>query len=108
MDARKGRLNRSRGISFEREIAKAIGGRRTGMYGGKDDVASSELVAQTKCGKMFPERLWNWLVSVPTKADQTKALVIGDAPGAGTKRRVLIVMEFEDFKRRYLNATEED
>jgi hypothetical protein len=52
--------------------------------------------------------LWNWLVSVPTKADQTKALVIGDAPGAGTKRRVLIVMEFEDFKRRYLNATEED
>jgi hypothetical protein len=78
------------------------------MYGGKDDVASSELVAQTKCGKMFPERLWNWLVSVPTKADQTKALVIGDAPGAGTKRRVLIVMEFEDFKRRYLNATEED
>lgn len=108
MDARKGRLNRSRGISFEREIAKAIGGRRTGMYGGKDDVASGEIVAQTKCGKMFPERLWNWLTSVPVKADQTKALVIGDAPGAGTKRRVLIVMEFEDFKRRYIDATKED
>lgn len=108
MDARKGRLNRSRGISFEREIAKAISGRRTGMYGGKDDVASDDLVAQTKCGKMFPERLWGWLTSVPVKADQTKALIIGDAPGPGTKRRVLIVMEFEDFRRRYLDATKED
>ena len=108
MDARKGRLNRARGISFEREIAKAINGRRTGMYGGKDDVASDDIVAQTKCGKMFPERLWDWLSSVPAKADQTRALVVGDAPGAGTKRRVLIVMDFYDFKRRYLDATKED
>lgn len=108
MDSRKGRLNRSRGISFEREIAKAIKGRRTGMYGGKDDVASDDLVAQTKVGKMFPERIWNWLITVPAKADQIKSVIIGDAPGAGTKRRVIIVMDFEDFKRRYLNATEED
>ena len=78
------------------------------MYGGKDDVASDDLVAQTKCGKMFHERLWGWLTSVPVKADQTKALIIGDAPGPGTKRRVLIVMEFEDFRRRYLDATKED
>ena len=47
MDARGGRLNRKRGISFEREVAALVGGKRTGMFGGKDDVTSDRLVIQS-------------------------------------------------------------
>ena len=97
MDARGGRLNRKRGISFEREVAGIVGGKRTGMFGGKDDVTSDRLVIQCKVGTAFPERIYRWLSTIPTVAGRSRAVVIGDSPGAGTKRRILITMELADF-----------
>lgn len=46
---RRNRNSRQRGAAFEREVAKALGGRRTGPLGGRDDVMVGAFSAvQTK------------------------------------------------------------
>ena len=95
--ARRGRLNRSRGNAFEREVAHKFGGKRVGQYGGPEDVAAGQFNIQTKCGQMCSEKYWRWLQAIPRKADQVPLLVVGDAPGSGSKRRVFVVIEEHDF-----------
>ena len=95
--ARRGRLNRSRGNAFEREVAHKFGGKRVGQYGGPEDVAAGQFNIQAKCGQMFSEKYWRWLSAIPRKADQVALLVVGDAPGSGSKRRVFVVIEETDF-----------
>ena len=94
----QGRRNRSRGNAFEREVAKKHGGRRTGMYGGPDDVTVDDLYKiQTKVGLMFSEKYWRWLKAMIVNADQIAYLVIGDAPGPGTPRRTVVIMDESDW-----------
>jgi len=95
--ARRGRLNRSRGNAFEREVAHKFGGKRVGQYGGPEDVSAGQFNIQAKCGQMFSEKYWRWLQAIPRKADQVPLLVVGDAPGSGSKRRVFVVIEEHDF-----------
>ena len=95
--SRRGRLNRSRGNAFEREVAKSFGGKRVGQYGGPEDVAAGQFNIQAKCGQMFSEKYWRWLQAVPRKADQIPLLVVSDAPGSGVKRRVVVIIEESDF-----------
>jgi hypothetical protein len=95
--ARRGRLNRSRGNAFEREVAHKFGGKRVGQYGGPEDVAAGQFNIQAKCGQMFSEKYWRWLAAIPRKADQVPLLVVGDAPGSGAKRRVVVIIEESDF-----------
>jgi hypothetical protein len=96
--ARMGRRNRQRGNAFEREIAKKHGGRRTGMYGGPDDVTvDGKYKIQTKVGLMFSEKFWRWLKAIKVDADQIAYLVIGDAPGPGTPRRTVVIMDEHDW-----------
>lgn len=95
--SRRGRLNRSRGNAFEREVAHKFGGRRVGQYGGPEDVAAGKFNIQAKCGQMFSEKFWRWLSAIPRKADQVPLLVVGDAPGSGAKRRVVVIIEEHDF-----------
>jgi hypothetical protein len=95
--ARRGRLNRSRGNAFEREVAHKFGGKRVGQYGGPEDVAAGQFNIQAKCGQMFSEKYWRWLAAIPRKADQIPLLVVGDAPGSGAKRRVVVIIEESDF-----------
>lgn len=97
MRSRRGRTARARGHAWEREVAKRLNGKRTGMWGGKDDVQAGIFQVQCKVGKSYPERLDKWLREVPVKADQIAALVVGDSPGAGTKRRSLIILDLDDF-----------
>jgi DNA-binding CsgD family transcriptional regulator len=75
---RKGRNSRARGNSIEREIAKRLGLRRVGQFGGPDDVAGDNFVAQVKSGGSFPERIWRWLKAVPVNATQTPLVVVVD------------------------------
>jgi hypothetical protein len=96
---RRGRLNRSRGNAFEREVAAKLGIARRGQYGGKDDVAGDWIVAQCKVGGAFPERIWRWLP--PANGEQLRAVVIGDAPGSAGKRRTLICLDLDDFADWY-------
>ena len=95
--SRRGRLNRSRGNSFEREVAHKCGGKRVGQYGGPEDVTAGQFNIQAKCGQMFSEKYWRWLQAVPRKADQIPLLVVSDAPGSGAKRRVVVIIEESDF-----------
>ena len=91
----------------EREVAKRLNGKRTGMFGNKDDVQAGIFRVQCKVGKSYPERLDKWLREVPVKADQIAALVVGDSPGAGTKRRTLIILDLDDFIAWYGKGDDE-
>ena len=95
--AKRGRNSRQRGNAYERTIAARLGADRVGQYGGKPDVMNEWIVIQAKNGGAFPERPWTWLQELPRKADQLRAVVIGDAPGGGTKRREIIVLDLQDF-----------
>jgi hypothetical protein len=95
--SRAGKNNRNRGNAYEREIAKRLGAHRTGQYGDKADVTGDWIVIQAKCGGAFPERIWRWLNELPHGTDRLRAVVIGDAPGAGHRRREVIVLDLEDF-----------
>ena len=97
----RGKRARQRGNSFEREVAARLNGKRTGMYGGKNDVEAGSCVIQCKVGLSYPERLDKWLRELNPKADQLAVLVVGDSPGAGTRRRALAVIDFDDFVQHY-------
>ena len=53
----RGKRARQRGNAFDREVATRLNGKRTGMYGGKDDVQAGVFVIQCKVGLSYPERL---------------------------------------------------
>ncbi len=97
----RGKRARQRGNSFEREVATRLNGKRTGMYGGKNDVEAGSFVIQCKVGLSYPERLDKWLRDLNPKADQLAVLVVGDSPGAGTRRRALAIIDFDDFVQWY-------
>jgi hypothetical protein len=97
--SRRGRLNRSRGNAIERAVAKELGLRRVGHFGGPEDVgtAADPFIVQVKSGKSFPERLYRWLRALPSNANQTPILVVTDATGPGHRRRALVVLTLEDW-----------
>jgi hypothetical protein len=96
--AKRGKRARNKGNSFEREVAEKIGGTRVGQFGGKTDVQSDWIAIQCKVGNgSYSERYDGWLRSVKGNATQIAALVVGDAPGPGTKRRTMVVLDWEDF-----------
>lgn len=95
--SKRGRNARQRGNAFEREVAGKLNGKRTGMFGGKNDVEAGAFVIQCKVGQSYPERLDKWLRELKPKADQMAVLVVGDSPGPGTKRRALAIVDLDDF-----------
>lgn len=97
--SRRGRNNRSRGNAIERDVAKQMGLRRVGHFGGPEDAgtAADPFIVQVKSGRSFPERLYRWLRALPSNASQTPLLVITDAPGPGHRRRALVVLTLEDW-----------
>lgn len=94
---RRGFNNRHRGNAIEREIGKKLGLRRVGQYGGPDDLSGEMFAAQVKSGGSFSERLWGWLKAVPVKAGQTAILVVADTPGPGHRRRVMVMLDIDDW-----------
>ena len=97
----RGKRARQRGNSFEREVAARLNGKRTGMFGGKNDVEAGYFVIQCKVGLSYPERLDKWLRDLNPRADQLAVLVVGDSPGAGKRRRALAIIDFDDFVNHY-------
>ena len=99
--SRRGKTARRRGNDYERSVAARLGAKRVGQYGAKVDVGGGGdwCAVQVKNGGAFPERLWTWLQELPVDAQHIRAVVIGDAPGPGVKRREVIVLDFTDFCR---------
>jgi len=97
--SKRGKSARNRGNSFEREVAARLGAKRVGQYGTETDVAGDWISVQCKVGGSFPERIWRWLP--PAKGDQLRAVVIGDSPGPGHRRRALICLDLDDFVSWY-------
>jgi hypothetical protein len=98
---RRGRNSRQRGNAWERELAHRLAGKRIGWLGGKNDVVAGTgdwLVIQAKVGTAFSEKYWSWLNALDARGDQLRALIIGDAPGAGSKRRAMVVLDLRDFE----------
>jgi hypothetical protein len=96
--SKRGRRARAKGNRFELDVAEKIGGVRKGFLGTKTDVESDLFVVQCKVGNgSYSERYDGWLRSVKGNANQISALVVGDAPGPGTRRRTMIVLDFDDF-----------
>jgi hypothetical protein len=95
---RRGRNNRSRGNSIEREVGKQLGLRRVGQYGGPTDLVSEPFAVSVKSGSgYFSERYWDQLKRQPVQAGQTALLVVTDAPGPGHRRRAMVVIELSDW-----------
>lgn len=95
---RRGKTSRNRGNAYEREVAAKLGGRRVGQYGDKVDVeVPGYMRVQCKNGTAYPARIDGWLRAIPVQADLLRAVVIGDAPGPGGRRRSLIVMDLDEF-----------
>jgi hypothetical protein len=97
--ARRGKTSRRKGNDYERSVAARLGAKRVGQYGTTIDVGGQGdwVAIQCKVGSAFPERIWKWLDAIPKDAMHVRGVVIGDAPGTGTKRREVIVMELDDF-----------
>jgi hypothetical protein len=100
--SRRGRTSRNRGNAYEREVAEKLGGRRVGQYGDSVDVdVPGWIRVQCKNGGAYPALLDRWLRAIPVQADLLRAVVVGDAPGPGTRRRSLIVLDLDEFASWY-------
>ena len=97
---RRGRNNRSRGNSIERDVGKQLGLKRVGQFGGATDlgVSADPFAVSVKSGSgYFSERYWDQLKRQPVAAGQTALLVVTDAPGPGHKRRAMVVLDLADW-----------
>lgn len=93
---RRGRSSLRAGKDAERAIAKSYGGRRTGQFGGPDDVVVGELfVVQSKAGGWFSERVWAELVKLQG-SQRIPTLVVSDRPGPGHRTRRYVIRTLED------------
>jgi hypothetical protein len=94
---RRGRTSLRAGKDAERHIAKAYGGKRTGMYGGPDDVLVGDLfIVQSKAGGWFSTRYWNELAKLPRTGGRIPTLVVSERPGPGRPTRRLVIRLLED------------
>lgn len=94
---RRNRGNKARGAAFERTVAKALGGRRTGPLGGRDDVVGENFAAQTKKTINFSVRQARAYLDDLARIYPTRtALVIHAEPGKD--REAIVVLRLSDWQ----------
>ena len=101
--AKAGRSARRKGNDFERQLVRVLDvvfpdARRTGMYGGPDDVMAGPLFVQAKkVASLYPKRIDKLLTDIEPRvpADQYPAVVVAH-PGRDDHHK-LIVMDLYDF-----------
>ena len=100
--SRRGKTARRRGNDYEREVASLLSSvmpdiKRTGMYGGPDDVAGRLLYIQCKKqAGLYPRGAEALLKDTETHANADQYTAVAYAhPGHGHKK--LIVMDLADF-----------
>lgn len=99
--SRRGRNNRKRGNAIELEIARSLGLRKVGMFGGPEDVGTRDdpflIQVKSRSGRAYPEWVERELAKLPVTAQQTPLLVIAEAGAVGKRRRALVVLRMEDW-----------
>ncbi len=97
---RRNRNNRARGNRIELAMARELGMRKVGQYGGPEDATSEPFVAPVKSrsGAAFPGWMADELAKLPVLASQTPILVVAEANPATRKRRALVVLTLADWK----------
>lgn len=95
--ARRNKRNRQRGGSFERTVAKALGGRKTGPLGGRDDVMVGELFSvQTKRAQRFGlTEARTYLDDLRRTYPTRTPLVVHALPG---ERGGVVILTFADWR----------
>ena len=95
--SRRGRTSLRAGKDAERSIAKSYGGKRTGQFGGPDDVLVGDLfIVQSKVRGAFPEWIWAELAKLPRTGGRIPTLIISDRPASGVHARRLVVRLMSD------------
>jgi len=96
--SRRGKSALRAGKDAERAIAKAYpNARRTGQFGGPDDVVIGELfIVQSKAGSWFSERVWAELAKLPRAGGRIPTLIVSDRPGPGPQRTRRYVVRMMD------------
>ena len=91
---RRNRGNKQRGAAFERTVAKALGGRRTGPLGGRDDVVvGTTLAVQTKKDlSLSLNKARTYLDDLTRTFPGRTALVIHSKPGRGGQPVVILTL----------------
>lgn len=96
--SRRGKSARRRGVDYERDVASVLGGSKVGHHGGPVDVQTPLLNVQVKVRGAFPSWMTDELDKLPRTGGRVPALVVADTPGAGRRRRAVVVMSLEDFR----------
>ncbi len=96
--SRRSNNNRKRGNRIQRERIVALGGRNlAGNNPGWD--GTSELFSfESKSGTFFSEKHWRILRAIPAQGQQSRVLIVTDAPGPGHRARSYVVVEFDEWK----------
>lgn len=94
---RRNRNNRQRGSSFERTVAKKLGGRRTGPLGGRDDVMVGSLFSiQTKRSARFSlTEARTYLDDLRRTYPDRTPLVVHGLPG---ERGGVVIVSLDDWQ----------
>jgi hypothetical protein len=98
--AKAGRSSLRAGKDAERAIAKAYGpdARRTGHYGGPDDVVVGDLfIIQSKAGRTWYRQAYvDELDKLPRTGGRIPTLIVSNRPGPGHPIRRYVVRLIED------------
>lgn len=99
--SRRGRNNKNRGNAIQAQVCEALGWLNIGGANGPADglslVGDRMFIGQIKSGGRFPGWMANELDKLPRTGGRIPVLAVAETPGAGKKRRVLMVMDIKDY-----------
>lgn len=111
--SRRNRNNRKRGNSIQRKRITGLGGQNLAGNNPNLDGLGLMFRYESKSAKpglpirpgrklkvpAFPEVLWAILQGIPAYADQTRVLIVTEAPGPGHKARSMVVVDYDDWQQ---------
>jgi hypothetical protein len=99
--SRRGKSAVQRSKREERKLAKDYAGRRTGQYGGPDDVQTELLNIQSKAGTgWWSKRYADELDKLPRTGGRVPALIVSNGKPGNLVRR-FVVMDEKDYRALY-------
>lgn len=95
---RRNRNNAKRGKRIQAQRIVALGGQNLPGNKPNHDGLGVLFSYESKSGRAFSERYWRWLRGIPANAQQSRVLIVTEAPGPGHKARSYVVVEFDEWE----------